>query len=198
MKKNYFIFSLPVFGLLLFSLPVFGTINYSRTPSGYTISNPINFSVSVDTIEEFFFPNPVPPLTNFWGFYALCLSPATDCDPYWEGSVFGCYATTTLSVSENVNLPPAKYEAILPIAWTDEDCTEPIDSGWSFEENAAEGIFEVVGGWFSTDFASNTLAYIGNLFTDLSVPIYILIGIMLGMWLIDYLLGIFARKRKLK
>jgi hypothetical protein len=44
------------------------------------------------------------------------------------------------------------------------------------------------------DFASTSLAYIGTLITDLSTPIYILIGISLGMWVINYVVGLFTRR----
>lgn len=44
------------------------------------------------------------------------------------------------------------------------------------------------------DFATATLAYIGNLFTDLATPIYILIGIALGMWIINFVVGLFTRR----
>jgi hypothetical protein len=46
------------------------------------------------------------------------------------------------------------------------------------------------------DFASTSLAYVGSLVTDLSVPIYIIIGISLGMWIINYVVGLFSRRAR--
>jgi hypothetical protein len=187
MKKNYLIFSL-VFGLLLFSLPAFGEIIYNRTPSGYTIQNPINFSISLDVGD-------IPAGREYWH---LSANEHESAD--WV-VLTPCFASTTLSANENISLPILAegdyYWAVYIRSWDNDTC-----EGGNSQTNLGDGGFVVeeatpaTGGWFSTDFASNTLAYIGNLFTDLSVPIYILIGIMLGMWLIDYLLGIFARKRK--
>jgi len=47
-----------------------------------------------------------------------------------------------------------------------------------------------------SDFASATLAYVGNLITDLAVPIYIIIGIVLGMWIINFIVGLFTRRAR--
>jgi hypothetical protein len=47
-----------------------------------------------------------------------------------------------------------------------------------------------------SDFAEKSLAYVGGLITDLATPIYILVGILLAMFLIEFILGLFSRKRK--
>lgn len=46
------------------------------------------------------------------------------------------------------------------------------------------------------DFATATLAYIGTLFTDLATPIYILVGLALGMWIINFVVGMFTRRAR--
>ena len=40
------------------------------------------------------------------------------------------------------------------------------------------------------NFASNTLAYVGQLFTDTSVIIYLAIGLPLGFWVIRKVIGL--------
>jgi hypothetical protein len=42
----------------------------------------------------------------------------------------------------------------------------------------------------SGDFASNTLAYVGQLFTDTSTIIYLAIGLPLGFWVIRKVVGL--------
>jgi hypothetical protein len=46
------------------------------------------------------------------------------------------------------------------------------------------------------DFATSSLAYVGGLITDLSVPIYLLVGITLGMWIINFVVGLFGRRSR--
>lgn len=46
------------------------------------------------------------------------------------------------------------------------------------------------------DFASSTLAYIGSFFTDLATPIYIVIGLALAMWVINFVIGLFTRRAR--
>jgi hypothetical protein len=46
------------------------------------------------------------------------------------------------------------------------------------------------------DFATSSLAYIGALITDLATPIYILIGISLGMMIINFIVGLFSRRAR--
>lgn len=46
------------------------------------------------------------------------------------------------------------------------------------------------------DFATSSLAYIGGLITDLSTPIYILVGITLAMWIINFVVGLFTRRAR--
>jgi len=47
-----------------------------------------------------------------------------------------------------------------------------------------------------TDFATNSLAYIGTLITDLASPIYIVVGLALGMWVINFIVGLFTRRAR--
>ena len=46
------------------------------------------------------------------------------------------------------------------------------------------------------DFVSSSTAYIGDLFTDLKAPIVLLVGISLGMWIINYVIAKFRSRAK--
>jgi hypothetical protein len=190
MKK--YLFFILVFGFLFFSLPVFAT-GYTRTPAGFTIYNPVEFRLFGDSYEDM--KNGFCQSTDFtkWRVIVRTMEDAPISSEEVESSV--------LDYTFSFTLPLGNYLRVSYYCLVGEDYWI-----WQDLENYfGPPIFEVVeapapppAGYFSFDFATNTLAYVGGLFTDLSTPIYILIGITLGMWLIDYLLGLFAQKRKQK
>ncbi len=47
-----------------------------------------------------------------------------------------------------------------------------------------------------SNFAQMTTSYIGELINDLSPALYILIGIIIGMWIINYIVGLFRKVKK--
>lgn len=52
MEDNFKIISILITGFLLLPVFVFGAVGYTRTPSGYTISNPITFDI-LGVLDEY-------------------------------------------------------------------------------------------------------------------------------------------------
>jgi hypothetical protein len=46
------------------------------------------------------------------------------------------------------------------------------------------------------DFVTSTIAYVGYFFTDLKTVLYLVIGLPLGVWVINVVIGLFGRLRK--
>jgi hypothetical protein len=197
MKNKFLIFGFCFLAGLLFSLPALA-YTYSRTPSGYTIYNPVNFFVEAESYEQM-------KAELCWSIDFTqwrVVARGVDLGLTYSESV----PSSTLSHNFLLNLPVKTYLEV----WFQCFIGEGGDDGWwqEYLESLpfSEPIFEIVEapapppavGYFPSDFATNTLAYIGYLISDLSVPIYILIGFMLAVWLIDYLLGLFTQKRKEK
>lgn len=49
-----------------------------------------------------------------------------------------------------------------------------------------------------TDFVSSSTAYIGDLMTDGQAVLTLVVGISLGIWVINWLLGLITRRAKAK
>jgi hypothetical protein len=47
-----------------------------------------------------------------------------------------------------------------------------------------------------TDFASNTLAYVGYLWTDLSTPILMIVGLVVGFFVINKVISLITKRTR--
>ncbi len=174
---------------MFFCSPVLADYTYQRVPAGTEISNPVTFSVTHEANdfgcdEEAGF--------NYWRL------------KYYRGvenfelSIW--VASSTLSYDFVENLPVDFYWKV-----TFGCSADGVNENQEGTDVEAEAGFEVIEneqppGFFNlpADFASSSLAYIGTLFTDLSVPIYILIGFSLFFWVGNWVIGKFRDTSKEK
>jgi hypothetical protein len=178
-----------VFGLcfsagLLFSLPAFA-FTYSRTPADYTISNPVNFSMSGATYEE---------INDACGDHGFAFWRLTIYSNEFDETSTDIFASSTFNFNLSLTLPINEYVEVLFVCL---DSEEMYAGAFFFEgEGFPEPpiMFEVVAGapavaggniiTLPADFATSALAYAGQLFTDLSTIILLLIGLPIGFWVI--------------
>ena len=193
MKKKIILITL-FLALLLPIKTAFGAYSYSRTPSGYTINNPVSFDVSFDSYADFAFP-------------------ATSSD-YWRLEIqgdlgntdFTCLPTSTLSISQEFNLPLDIYWQVFAQGFSNENCSMDRQDGVYVEEDLEDPgmIFEVVesggsaGVFFTlpTSTLTDLQAHIGDLVTDTSLLWIIAIALPLGFWMISKVIRIVKSKAK--
>lgn len=151
---------------VLFPVLAFAQISYSRSPSGYTITNPVSFSIG--GVFEF-----LPPVDTGWkvGLYKAIVGKVYESDCFTTTD--GIY-TETLSSGEYVRVELSYY--------TDGGCAI-FDGALDLEYNAGNPIFEIPTPLppakyipLPDDLNTSILATIGELFTDLS-PLVASIGI---------------------
>jgi hypothetical protein len=178
MKKFLAILTL---GFVLLPTLVLGAVGYERTPSGYTISNPVSFAIT-GVFEEH-------PTALSWKIYT------SGAEVFWSD----CVSTTSETIVTDLNL--GEYTAITLIWYEYESCSA---GGFpdTLEYNAGEPIFEVVEEEppvtpfieIGTDFVGNILAYIGDLVTGIGPLLYFVIGAPLAFWAVRKVIGLTPKR----
>lgn len=192
--KNKILVSTILLMLFLFPFSVLGATIYERTPSGYTIENPVSFEVGFDT----------------WG--EVCSKPES---VKWAIQVFGVVgyeliwesdnqASTTKSVIFETNLSFLEYQAVVFDCRDINDITtydsHPLESdpfGDPIFEVIAPPVIPPITAGFEDYTMASTTAYIGDLWNSAGVYIYLFIGIPLGFWIIKRVIDE-AKIRKVK
>jgi hypothetical protein len=171
MKFKFLIVGLFFLAGLLFSMPVFA---YTRTPTGSVITNPVNFAGT------------------------RASAPCGSCN-YWKLSYkkyhaerinFGtCYTWAQWNYNETINLPVGKYASIYIQWFAYSDCSGNFYPNYMVDlegdswYDRGNVIFELPPPppppiiTLPTNMATGMLAYAGQLFTDLSPIVLILIGL---------------------
>lgn len=189
MKKYILLISfLAVFGL---SGVASASYTYSRSPAGDIIQNPVSITIHFDSIAD------------------------TGCDiindHFWDiefgSSTFNFYppavSLSTLDYTFVADVPITQYNTLSMMCGGNGNGSGGIDleggggdlvpTGLQFENGSPA--FEVVnppsGGFIPSDFASSVFAYIGSFFSVLSTPVYILIGIGLGLFIVEFIIALF-------
>ena len=174
MKKNLLAISILTTGLLIAPAFCLGAVSYSRTPAGYTITNPITFEVAfdnydVDTLCVFY---------NYWGIQA------TGGDVEWQSEYF---ASTTKDNVFSPNLPLGLYDQVTFICSVD---GVYFGRGGSFLEI---GEFEVIArppagpaSVFTLPAGSvaSSTGWIGDLFDAIFPFVALFIGVPLAFYVI--------------
>lgn len=183
MKK----FTILILAGLLLPAFCFGAFTYSRTPSGYTISNPLNFNVSFDTKEELcegIYPYEN---TTHWRIGVR------DNSHNWFLSEI--YLIENKNLVWNTQLPLGEYIRVSALC-SDDGIT--FNYGHRFEDNNENPVFEMVeaeapagGIWtIPSDFLSTTTAYIGDTFSGIWTLIALVIGLPLSFWAIKKVIAL--------
>ncbi len=158
----------------------FGAVIYERTPTGYTIFNPITFSVSVDSFEELNLSGNNP----FWG---IVLRNDLGCVAVSQN----CVSIDTLSLNLTENFPQQAYKQVVvyggPACGSCDYFYETgiiLETDYPFEIIAPPPPPEYNILPVGSDFVSGLLAYAGRLFTDLAPAVGLLIGFAIAFWFI--------------
>ncbi len=209
MKKFFFVLTIVV---LLLPISVFGYSTtsdegniYTRTPDGTQLVDPISVSVV---------------LTGTGESYAICEAGLGYWTFYFNNSADELYRAdivpiSQLTLSKDFYFPVGYKPEIADVRCVDEDFGN-FSAQFSFN-TACSGyaeistlcddspIFEIVAGGgggaesvftMPANFATGTLAYVSGLFTDLSTPIYIVIGFLLFFLIADWLTNHFKKRTK--
>lgn len=175
MKNKILVFTI-LLVMFLFPFSVLGAVDYLRTPSGYTISNPVSFSVSADNYEELkslCYDNDF----AFWGVLTRDL----EFNPFYSDLV----ASSTLSDIFEMTLNFRKYLEVEFVCYNE---AQGQIGDYKLEQNGVEGIFEVVESppyegdfiTITTSSVASTTAYIGDLIGSISGLLWLIIGVPLG------------------
>jgi hypothetical protein len=168
---------------ILFPFYCLGAISYERNPSGFKISNPVSFEIS-NKVDS----------GGFWNLYF-------QDDEIPEFNSTDCVVASETSHTFIENLPLSRYYEVGIHCWEGENCSEPMKS--CLDEEGSQPVLERTGDWifevveakkpfmidFTSDIATESLAFIGRLFTDLSPVVILIIGLPLAFWGIGKIIG---------
>lgn len=114
-------------------------------------------------------------------------------------SVYNCSGITSVEIAPaigyiacDMSVTPAIVQTGEITGQTNEEIGTASIAMSGFYTDAPTGVLFGI----PSDFALMSTSYIGGLITDLSPALYILIGIILGMWLIESLISLIWGKRK--
>lgn len=185
MKKISLIF-LALF--LMWPFSVLGAVSYERTPSGSTIQNPVSFSVSMDTTEDFLAKCPIEgAYYNYWGISVEYISTYAQKSPLVASTTLSNVFVETLLIGDG-------------IIGVEGFCTHKLDYGEEFasfsdpvfEWEGGEIIFEVLEATprksfltIGQNFISSTTGFINDFAGGLNRFIALLIGIPLTFWVLN-------------
>jgi len=158
-------------------VPAFCFAGYTRTPSDYTILNPITF--------------------HFWDVYAYYPGAVS-----WKAEYILNYSTTIASdcftsadQTDIQSLPLGEYSWVRARIFFALDCSDALGHDIkSYEGTGEDIIFEVIAPppppetkiiTIKGDTPAEILAYAGELFTDTNGLIFLAIGLPLGFWIIS-------------
>jgi hypothetical protein len=199
MKFKIFIFGLFFLAGLLLSVPVFAMITYSRTPTGYNTYNPVDFTITADTLEDLF---PEGALSVFsWQIFVK---------NNVEDKLGNCRLSSELGGGGLLEFDiPTNVEYVEVYGYPFLACVGDIIEGVILEGEKGGSIAFVVGEepvapeespsttpiiTLPTNMATSMLAYAGQLFTDLSTLLLVLIGLPLGFWVVRKVLSLVKAK----
>ena len=150
---------------------------YSRNPPDFSIENPVSFSYGKQ---------------DWWGFRVMGMDYVSYYSP--------CYPPAT-EQTWITNLPEKQYMVVQAEFWAGENCSGDKGSN-NLEWNNENPIFEVVMPplpppplvELPTNALASTTAYIGELFSAISVFIWLVIGIPLAFFVIKKVMSILPKK----
>lgn len=179
-----------LFFLLIATTPTaFATIHYSRTPSGTEITSPVSVSVSVDSFSDFNMRGDI----NYW--YLVVARGGLEF-------FSSCVATTTLSLSNNFNIPIGTeiqyvgvYGVVSVLSCVGADDGVNFETGsplFTIISGSQFSNFHIISGTSPLTIGSTTelMASAGILFSDLWVIIVLAIGIPLAFYIIKRVIAL--------
>lgn len=152
-------------GLLLAGL-VIGAEIYTRTPPGYTISNPVGFQFQ-GALDN--------PEIHSWKLKVIDMGSVE--------YISECFITNDETFAGD--FPLGEYKQVIIYTWTDAACSVA-ENDWTLEFDEGNPIFEIiptppvffddVGGMMA-----GSVAMVGELFTDLAPALITGLGVSLGL-----------------
>lgn len=166
------------------SISVYIDFNQNASTTAGIYDNAENLVATTTIIENtsgdipaawFTFPFVENPTLEIGNYRLVVWTNGADVEIYLEeNSTFGS------DFEENFNWPT------LPSTYTPEEAEETLNVAIYATYSGVAGSFVAI----PTDFASSTLAYAGQLFTDLSLVIILIIGLPLAFWVIKKVISL--------
>lgn len=186
-----------VAGFLLFAMPALAEVSYTRTPAGVNPNYPVSFNLT----------NVVPNYCSEFDYYGIYISSGMNeylSEPFIATSTisgdfnhFGIFGDTGTTST----LPIGFVSSQVALACSDfEYPTEAQYSNPSYQLETSFTITEYVApaglGWFPASLVASTLVVVGDFVLDSSQIIFLIIGLALAIFVINWLLGLFVFKKK--
>lgn len=181
MKK--FLFSILI-AFLILPFVCFGAVSYSRSPLGYLIQSPVNFSVSFD---DLWIDGDCGEEPQGWGVEV------SDGEGPFSDYASNFVATTTLSQTFQLDLPNG-FKAVSVYI----QC-EINGDGYELEGiGAPPAIFEIHQPFLvlPTNAISSTTSFIADLFTGAGPLIWLAIGLPLAFYVVRKVISLVAARAK--
>lgn len=184
--KNNFKVLIFISTFLFLASNVFGAYptevsSYTRSPAGYLAKNPVSFSVELSE-----YPTPLCNTFDYWNIMVDGL------DELFLPNI----ASTTLTLAREKTFPIDEY--LMVKMWCFETSTSTLTEGskqavGEIEYDDGNTIFKVVENYYlniGTGFATGTLTYAEDLFTDLELVIIFAVGLPVGFWIIKKIISL--------
>lgn len=199
-----------LFGILIFLLaPVFAFASYDRTPSNYYLYNPVSFHLTdIQTDYRAFIDDCLssPPSGNTPQLYLQLDAENTGLwlSPFFSSTTDEInFSTPDFHNFDNneFGLPADGYTSVNLYCGDGSTgyLNELETGGFPFIFEILESAPQTIVGTIITlgsNFASNTLAYAGQLFTDLNGLVYLAIGLPVGFWIIKKVISLVSSRAK--
>lgn len=155
---------------------------YSRQPGGYKVVLPLDFSVILSEYPADCAGKP------FWNI-------ELQSESTWFDGFFPNIASSTLTLEKEVSgIGFERYDEVG--LWCYDEVASTTGATWvgMLEyDDVFQWIFEVGENYYlniGTGFATGTLAYAGDLFTDLELVIILAVGLPVGFWTIKKIIAL--------
>lgn len=172
-----------VAGFLAFAMPALA-IQYDRTPAGSPAISPFHFYYEYNVYEDIGCG-----AYSYWGFVIKDSS-----DLVYTSNVSRLYAYSLFDWYD-VSLPAGNYNSVEIGCSTDGTSLDHIGI-------LLEGAFVVAGlpvvssGWFPADFLTSVNYHVNDFINDGAPAVILVIGLALAVWIINWLISFFIRRKK--
>ena len=185
-----------IFSIFFFPISALAVLNYTRTPEGEEITSPVSFEVSFDELSDIECEETE---HLFWGVGVVSEN------SYPNPVVLECVSTSTFSHTFEYSLEEGDYYLVGAYCGVDEESCENLEQLPSYDLEGDEGnpdtIFEVVKTAlfeFPSDFLSTATDYLASTLDAVKIPLALVFGISLMMWIVNWIVGFVSRRARKK